>query len=358
MKKTRKLCAVVIAVVLTFTYLVTPIYAADKMINTDDVAEILDASIKAGKAWESIGFKAEDIAEIAKMKKNEKLMATFNREEFEEFLDNEVTMSDEEIDKYLFSEDSSAIEPYVYGHNGNPPESEAEQVERIVHVINVAQKKYSGLYTTEKFNRYVFYLYMSHYIDNPNYKKSNPGFSDIYADVITKSDVLAYDAFVAQSNVSMFADNLVNMIGAIKTNVDGINTVKKNILDIKEKSDAIAKAAQDIYQASKIEYFEKAHLITVAFKKHYASKGSVNELISAIHKDLERKDIPVEYMKLCVNGILDVIVGTFTPFGFSLSVGLVVFNQYMNLYDDAKLAALHYSLSARKADRLDKILFG
>ena len=63
-------------------------------------------------------------------------------------------------------------------------------------------------------------------------------------------------------------------------------------------------------------------------------------------------------MKLCVNGILDVIVGTFTPFGFSLSVGLVVFNQYMNLYDDAKLAALHYSLSARKADRLDKILFG
>ena len=199
---------------------------------------------------------------------------------------------------------------------------------------------------------------MSHYIDIPNYKKSNPGFSDIYADVITKSDVLAYDAFVAQSNVSMFADNLVNMIGAIKTNVDGINTVKKNILDIKEKSDAIAKAAQDIYQASKIEYFEKAHLITVAFKKHYASKGSVNELISAIHKDLERKDIPVEYMKLCVNGILDVIVGTFTPFGFSLSVGLVVFNQYMNLYDDAKLAALHYSLSARKADRLDKILFG
>ena len=64
MKKIRKICAVVTAVTLCFSYLITPIYASDERINPKDISEILNEATIAGKAWESIGFKAEDIAEL------------------------------------------------------------------------------------------------------------------------------------------------------------------------------------------------------------------------------------------------------------------------------------------------------
>ena len=361
MKKIRKICAVVTAVTLCFSYLITPIYASDERINPKDISEILNEATIAGKAWESIGFKAEDIAELTRMKRNEKLMSTFNSEEYEAFLDNQVNMSEEEMTEYLFSEDGSAYEPYVYDHKGNPPESTEEQIERIEYVTNVALKKYGNLYNTEKFNKYVFYLYMSHYIDNPNYKRSNPGFSHIYADVITESDILAYEKFVAESKFVMFADNLVNLVNSVKSNVSNIKTIKNDISNIKKKSKKIAWAVYGILKSKPIKYPERAKLLITSLKKHYESKESVTELIEAIHQDFERdgiNDIGKNYIELCANGLLSLIAETFTPFGFSLSVGLFAFNQFLNLYDEAKLVALHYSLSARKADRLDKLLFG
>ena len=78
MKKIRKICAVVTAVTLCFSYLITPIYASDERINPKDISEILNEATIAGKAWESIGFKAEDIAELTRMKRNEKQTVLIN----------------------------------------------------------------------------------------------------------------------------------------------------------------------------------------------------------------------------------------------------------------------------------------
>lgn len=69
------------------------------------------------------------------------------------------------------------------------------------YVTQVALERYGNTYNTTDFNKYVLYLYMSHYIDNPNYTKESPGFDNIYAYVITSDDITAYENFIAQSYV-------------------------------------------------------------------------------------------------------------------------------------------------------------
>lgn len=41
-------------------------------------------------------------------------------------------------------------------------------------MLQVALDRYGSVYNSEQFNKYVVYLYMSHYIDNPNYTRENP----------------------------------------------------------------------------------------------------------------------------------------------------------------------------------------
>ena len=64
-----------------------------------------------------------------------------------------------------------------------------------------------------------------------------------------------------------------------------------------------------------------------------------------------------QYIDACVTGFLGVLAGT-TLFGFGMSISLCYYNVYANLYDKAKLTALHYSLSGRVAIRLDELIGG
>lgn len=59
-----------------------------------------------------------------------------------------------------------------------------------------------------------------------------------------------------------------------------------------------------------------------------------------------------------MTGFLGVLAGTTTMFGIGLSISLCYYNVYMNLYDQVRLTALHYSLSGRVAGRLDELLWG
>ena len=83
----------------------------------------------------------------------------------------------------------------------------------------------------------------------------------------------------------------------------------------------------------------------------------VNELLNAMYVDLEPEDVSQQYIDACVTGFLGVLAGT-TLFGFGMSISLCYYNVYANLYDKAKLTALHYSLSGRVAIRLDELIGG
>lgn len=95
----------------------------------------------------------------------------------------------------------------------------------------------------------------------------------------------------------------------------------------------------------------------MSLKDHYESTASVNELLNAMYVDLEPEDVSQQYIDACVTGFLGVLAGT-TLFGFGMSISLCYYNVYANLYDKAKLTALHYSLSGRVAIRLDELIGG
>lgn len=242
--------------------------------------------------------------------------------------------------------------------DGNPPETPQEQNDRIKYVTQVALNRYGNMYNSTAFDAYVLYLYMSHYIDNPNYTKSNPGFDNIYAYVITSDDISAYENFIAQSNFSMFSSNLVNFVSEFKSVVSSVNDLKNAVSTGKTISINTMGALYELDSFSAEETANRADLIATSFKNHYADSVSTTDLLNAIYADLEAEDISRQYIDTCVTGFLGVLAGTTTMFGIGLSISLCYYNVYMNLYDQVRLTALHYSLSGRVAGRLDELLWG
>lgn len=242
-----------------------------------------------------------------------------------------------------------------YAQDGNPPETPQEQNERLAYVTNVALSRYGNV---SNFGQYVFYLYMSHYIDNPNYTKANPGFNNIYAYVITEDDIRAYDSFVQQSRISIFSNNVKNLYNDIKEAKGKFEELVEVASAGKDISLNTAEAIKDLAEYDPSVAFDHAKLIKTALVNHYDTAESVGELLDAIYDDLEQEDVTHEYIDVCVFGIIGLIAGTTSLFSFGLSISLCYFDLYMNLYDRARLVALHTSLSGRIAGRVDYLIWG
>ena len=182
-------------------------------------------------------------------------------------------------------ENAIAGQGYIqsYAQNGNPPATPQEQNERMQYVTQVALERYGNTYNTADFNKYVLYLYMSHYIDNPNYTKESPGFDNIYAYVITSDDITAYENFIAQSKFSMFSINLVNFMDEFKSAVNNSSDILTAVDEGKVISINTANAIYGLSTFDPEKTASRAKLIVTSFKDHYESTASVNELLSLIH---------------------------------------------------------------------------
>lgn len=344
--------SVCLAVVSAAGYPAHTVYAADNRFNTDDFLAVLNDVTTSGQAWESIGFSSEDIAEIAQMPRK--------TGSYYQSINEQINLLAVETEQTLGLESALAEQETVspYAQDGNPPETPQEQNERLKYVAQEALNRYGNTYNTENFNKYVLYLYMSHYIDNPNYSKNNPGFDNIYAYIITSDDIRAYENFIAQSKFSMFSTNLVNFVSEIKSAGDNISDLKQSVSKGKTISVNTANAVYGLSSFNPSDTVRRAELIVTSFKNHYETEESIAELLDAIYVDLEPENIEKQYIDTCVTGFLGVLAGTATVFGFGLSISLCYYNVYMNLYDKARLTALHYSLSGRVAVRLDALIWG
>lgn len=352
-KKLSVLMAICLIVVSTASFPIQNVYATEvaERINPNDILTVLDDITIAGQAWESIGFSSEDIAEIAQMERK--------APSYYEDISEQIAALSMETDQTRSLENELLNQAHVvpYATNGNPPETPQEQNERIKYVTQVALNRYDSTYGTQNFNKFVLYLYMSHYIDNPNYSKDNPGFDRIYAYIITPDDIQAYENFIAESKFSMFSSNLVNFVDEFKTATSNIYDLQNSVRTGKNMALNTAKeiVGQEGFEPDKTA--NRANLVITSFKDHYESTASVAELLDAIYMDLEPEDVSQQCITTCVTGILGFLAGTTSVFGFGLSVSLCYYNFYMNLYDWARLVALQYSLSARVAVRVDELLW-
>lgn len=349
----RKMLSVLVAMcVFLVTFMSYPAQtanAAANQVNPDDIQEILSDISAAGQAWESIGFSAEDIAEITQMtRKDDSYYQAVGGEL------NALAIETEETRAFM---NSLAEQPGIstYAQDGNPPETSQEQIERLKYVTQVAIDRYGN---SDKFANYVFYLYMSHYIDNPNYTKENPKFGNIYAHVIIDDDIRAYDTFVAQSRFSMFSTNLINFVNELSSAGSDIINLKKSVNAGKRIVANTANSVYGLQSFNPADTKRRGDLIITSFKNHYESEASVAYLLDAIYADLEPENVDRQYINTCVTGILGTLAATASIFGVGLSISLCYYNFYMNLYDRATLVALHTSLSGRMAGRLDEIIWG
>lgn len=343
------MCLTVVSII---GYPMIDVQASNGRINPGDVEIVLDDITTAGQAWENMGFDSEDVSDIMKMARKD--------DSYYQGISEQISLLSNETDETVEIQDALA-EQYAISpcaQNGNPPETPQEQNDRIKYVTQVALNRYGNVYSSSAFDNYVLYLYMSHYIDNPNYTKNNPGFDNIYAYVITSDDISAYDNFIAQSNFSMFSSNLVNFVSEFKSAVSSVNDLKTAVSNGKTISINTMSALYELDSFSAEETANRADLIATSFKYHYGSSTSVTNLLNAIYADLESEDITRQYIDTCVTGLLGVLAGTATVFGMGLSISLCYYNVYMNLYDQVRLTTLHYSLSGRVAGRLDELLWG
>ena len=155
----------------------------------------------------------------------------------------------------------------------------------------------------------------------------------------------------------MFSTNLVNFMDEFKSAVNNSSDILTAVDEGKVISINTANAIYGLSTFDPEKTASRAKLIATSFKDHYESTASVNELLNAIYVDLEPEDVSQQYIDACVTGFLGVLAGT-TLFGFGMSISLCYYNVYANLYDKAKLTALHYSLSRRVAIRLDELIWG
>lgn len=327
------------------------IYADNTKLNPDDMESILNDISSVGKAWESMGFQSQDISEIMQLPRKN---SNFYKEI--EASVNELSNASKEtkkIENTLMKQETITL----YSQDGNPPSGVEEQNERIKYVTQVALDRYGSVYNSEQFNKYVVYLYMSHYIDNPNYTRENPGFDNIYAYVITNDDIRAYDKFIEQTKYSMFSENVVNFINDYKSAVDNIVGLTGSIADSKIVSFNTLNSIYGLKDFNPNKMVTRAAMIAESFNKNYENAVTAEALINAICEDLKYEDVGKQYIDTCVTGLLGALAGTTSILGFGLSISVCYYNIYMNLYDKAKIAALHYSLSGRVAERLDVLLW-
>ena len=171
-----------------------------------------------------------------------------------------------------------------------------EMGKRIAHCAQIAKNR---KYTNEK---YTFYLYMSHYLDTPDGKPLSCD-SQYLPDIITESDVIAYDRFVEQVGANEFVDDLTTFVfavnDAISTGKDMVeDTVKQEAKSIK---DQVASVAEYVFAVLKDSKGLK-EISEEDFKKVQEYKKSMGELLEKINNFNgsieEANKLKIEYEEL------------------------------------------------------------
>ena len=349
----------------------------------EELESILDDAIYIAEEWEELGFTSEQLKDIFSMERNDAYDAEdfieadcfsgaddfINAEDLgnadclESIRNTEDFQSDDCTENILNTEDSeseiliqSDEKSSAYA-NGNPTKDAEEQKERISHAYSDAYTLYGDKDNVED---YVVYLYLSHYVDNPDYNKDNPNFEAIYADVITSADVAAYDNFIKGSQFSKNVDDVVHFCEGIydikSTGEDVVGAIKDIFSNGKLLTKNTVSAWRDIWQLlhdKKLkdlpdkceEYYREANVtITDVLIKKYEEGASTEAIINEINETLgdeyDSDDMIYDYVDVCVTGLLGVLSTTPSLLGFGISMTVYWYDFYSKLMDRARLASL------------------
>lgn len=324
------------------------------------MSKILSDTVILTEAWKEIGFTSDQIKNLLSMERistnNLNLLSCYTPD-----LEKE-TENTKAFEQYLISKSSKS--PTIYSlasTNGNPPEDPADQAERMVHVYNDAYTLYGDQANVE---RYVVYLYLSHYVDNPRYSKSSPNFDTIFADVLTDNDISSFETFITSTNFSGIANDIVNFSSSAYSLVSTGSDITGAVGDIVNRGKIIilntVNSLLDLYGSIEDVKGVTSAIYNTIYNT-YSSGASAETMIQTINNTLGTEQINQvmsDYIGLCTTGLMSVLAATPSLVGYGISMTVFYYDFCSSILNRARLAALQYSHSGRVALRLDKVLSG
>lgn len=231
----KRILSIVMALCLIVIQSVNVNAANSNQISEEQLDNILKGMDSIVLQLESLGLNDSEINEIFQLSAREDDFYNVTQVDTIPFDGNFVMEEAESSFDY-------EIVPYA-DYDGNLPETNAVQQQRIQNIYGVALKYFQSDYyegssvNGKDFGNYLTYLYLSHYIDGPG---RAPTSNDLPY-IISSSDIGAYEQFLTSAKLSNWANALAGLGSALYSDIDyaasmnAINTVDQTIAEsIKE----------------------------------------------------------------------------------------------------------------------------
>ena len=126
-----------------------------------------------------------------------------------------------------------------------------EQADRIAYIYSVAINKFSRL-SPERFNRYIYYLYMSHYIDNERYTPNSPNFEYCISYILCEEDLAVYDNFAR----TQFGQGILDASTSAVSGILGVAGLADDLADSSENLTKLQKIVRN-WLTSEMDLIQK-----------------------------------------------------------------------------------------------------
>lgn len=256
-------------------------------------------------------------------------------------------------------------------YDGNPPYNSEQQITRINYLQNVMCSEYSApkYYNTP----YLAYLYISHYTENINYDRTQSdasNFNSVYANIISSDDIVAFNKFLNNSEMTYFANTLVkvnNVISFANTSADNLAFIKGELYDIDNLMSLEYDNFQNLITLNPPDFWEGlsedelllqqytlleelATIFTYNINNYEKDEEKIIEdMLLQMETSGDIENIVVNYVNLMCTLIASSTFGTILAPVMScvfLSVGLL-----SPVISTSSLASLYYTYNIRKTQR-------
>ncbi|MEF9940583.1 MAG: hypothetical protein RR768_10770 [Clostridium sp.] len=258
----------------------------------------------------------------------------------------------------------------ISDYDGNPPKSVADQQVRFTNIYNVATKNYKTFRyegpknTIEDFGDYMFYLYLSNYIDGPF---RAPTANDL-PEVISLQDIQAYERFLqgtsmanAGQKISEFAmtlysvpdakDSILNLAHGLDTTIWQYTNDAYTIYSTVDGGTNIANAAMPYI----IDKFDKDYETALSEAEFAATTedyvmDKLNELADMNDYTSSSKEIIVSTV---IGTFLPIAAGTFSIMGIYVAAVPAFTYIFVTLFEVLNILNLTQTFNGRYIRRAE-----
>lgn len=342
MKRIKLLTCMIVSSLLLISTMWSPLAVNNEYKSQVEIlSSLLETSAEVSDLLKYVGLTDKQIKQVFELEARD-----------ESFYDRDLieTTILEDLPAGYVTQRNNPIQTRVF--DGNIPKDAYKQADRIAYIYSVAINKFSRL-SPERFNRYIYYLYMSHYIDNERYTPNSPNFEYCISYILCEEDLAVYDNFAR----TQFGQGILDASTSAVSGILGVAGLADDLADSSENLTKLQKIVRKLANvrdglntdADLQEAIEKTYSLFIA---NYDKMNSAQELINVINANLSDYDKPLQDLgNMLVDVLIASILNTNPIVSLTISGLVTALDTYESFINLALLAGLGYSFSERVAAR-------